>query len=290
MTNNNKKAEDPQVSIVTPTYNSENTIDRAIRSVLQQSYTDYQMIIVDDASTDSTVEIVNRYISEGAPIKLHRLESNSGAGVARSAGLRMATGEYVALLDADDFWFEHKLEKQSTQMNNGADLCFNSYLRLTINGDYYGVSHARGTEGLKTMLLRNGIGTSSAIFRRSLEGAHEMANIRTRQDYAFWLKLMKKNNMKVVGLKETLSCYVVGGNSISANPVDNLRNNYRMFSTVIGYSTISSATFVIFNVFYKVLTTLRRYISIARLKRGHSVFDRELLTRAQEMLSLKSNR
>ena len=129
MVNKNKKANSPLVSIVTPTYNSADTIARAITSVLSQTFTNYEIIVVDDASTDSTVEIVNRYIEEGAPIKIHSLESNSGAGVARSSGLQLASGEYVALLDADDFWFERKLEVQVAEMNNGADLCFNSYLR-----------------------------------------------------------------------------------------------------------------------------------------------------------------
>ena len=285
--NNNNKETAPTVSIVIPTYNSEKTVARAIESVLQQTYTDYEMIIVDDASTDGTVAIVESYISDGAPIQLHQLESNSGAGMARSRGLSVATGEYVALLDADDFWFRNKLQTQTQHMAAGADVCFNSYLRLTIHGQYYGVSEAAKTESLKTMVMRNGLGTSSVIFRRDLNGASEMAKIRTRQDYAFWLKLLKSNELNTVGLQDVLSVYVVGGSSISANPVENLKMNYRMFSNIIGYSAVSSGIFVLMNIFFKVLVTLKRYLSIARMKRGHSVFDLELLAEAKRMLLVK---
>ena len=99
------------VSIVTPLYNAEKYIGKTIESVLSQSYDDFEMIIVDDLSIDSSREVVKEYAKKDNKIKLIELESNQGAAVARNKGLEMATGRYIAFIDNDDIWEEDKLEK-----------------------------------------------------------------------------------------------------------------------------------------------------------------------------------
>jgi len=100
------------VSIITPSFNSENFISETIQSVLKQNYTNWEMIIVDDFSTDKTVEIVKELASKDKRIQLFELDKNSGTGIARNFGLNKSSGKYIAFLDADDVWKSEKLEIQ----------------------------------------------------------------------------------------------------------------------------------------------------------------------------------
>src|SRR5690625_4737905 len=104
--------ENPIVSIITPAYNAERFIGETIESVLEQTYTNWEMIIVDDASTDQTAKIVQDYMKKDARIRFIQLNKNEGSAVARNTAMREAKGQYLAFLDSDDLWFEHKLEKQ----------------------------------------------------------------------------------------------------------------------------------------------------------------------------------
>ena len=98
------------VSIITPTYNCGKFINETIKSVLNQTYKNWEMIIVDDCSTDDTEKVVLKF--DDAGIKYYKLKTNSGAAVARTTAMQLAKGSYMAFLDSDDIWTEDKLEKQ----------------------------------------------------------------------------------------------------------------------------------------------------------------------------------
>lgn len=100
------------MSVITPTYNCAKFIGETIESVQAQTYQQWEMIIVDDCSTDNTKEIVDKYIKEDSRIKYFCLKNNSGAAVARTKAMELANGEYMAFLDSDDIWTEEKLKKQ----------------------------------------------------------------------------------------------------------------------------------------------------------------------------------
>ena len=100
------------VSVITPTYNCEKFIGETIESVMEQTYQRWEMIIVDDCSTDHTKEVVEEYAKKDNRIKYHCLEKNSGAAVARTEAMKLAEGEYMAFLDSDDLWMKEKLHKQ----------------------------------------------------------------------------------------------------------------------------------------------------------------------------------
>ena len=105
-----------KVSIITPTYNCGDFIGETIQSVLKQTYQNWEMIIVDDASNDNTREIVEKYCEKDKRIKYYLLDQNSGAAVARTKAMELATGKYIAFLDSDDLWLPDKLEKQISFM------------------------------------------------------------------------------------------------------------------------------------------------------------------------------
>ena len=108
------------VSVIMPTYNCGKFIEETIKSVANQTYKNWELIIVDDCSKDNTEEIVNRYIERDSRIKYHRLETNQGAAVARTKAMKMARGSYMAFLDSDDLWKNDKLEKQINFMEENS--------------------------------------------------------------------------------------------------------------------------------------------------------------------------
>ena len=112
---------EPLVSIISPTYNDEDTIENTINSVLNQSYKNWEMIIVDDCSRDNTGYIVKQKAKEDERIKYIKLDKNSGASVARNVALKNAKGKYIAFLDCDDLWLEDKLKKQVNFMHISRD-------------------------------------------------------------------------------------------------------------------------------------------------------------------------
>ena len=116
------------VSIITPMYNSEKFIEATIKSVINQTYKDWEMIIVDDCSTDNSPNIVKPYVENDSRIKYIRVEFNQGVSHARNLALKQASGQFIAFLDSDDIWNEKKLEKQINFMNDkGCAITFTSY-------------------------------------------------------------------------------------------------------------------------------------------------------------------
>ena len=104
--------EKPTVSVIIPTYNRAKLLPRAIKSVLNQTFKDFEVIIVDDGSTDNTEEVINEFQKHNKRIKYIRHEKNKGAAAARNTGIKIAQGEYIAFQDSDDEWLPNKLEKQ----------------------------------------------------------------------------------------------------------------------------------------------------------------------------------
>lgn len=174
------------VSIIMPTYNCANFIDKSIESVINQTYKNWELIIIDDCSTDNTEEIVKKYIKEDSRIIYHKLPTNSGAAVARNHGIAMAKGSYIAFLDSDDLWAKDKLEKQLKFMkDNGYAFTFTSYAQIDENGNPNGVIiRAKEKVDYNGVLLSCPIGNSSVIYNVDILGKFEIPNIRKRNDDA----------------------------------------------------------------------------------------------------------
>ena len=181
------------ISIVTPSYNSSKFISETIESAISQTYQSWEMIIVDDCSTDGSQEIIKEYCKNDSRIKLFALEDNSGAAVARNRAINEANGEYIAFLDSDDLWTHDKLEKQLAfmQKNNYAftytfykkidekGMSLNKNVTPPISIDYNG------------LLKNNVIGCLTVMYSVDVLGKIYMPLIRKRQDYATWLKILK---------------------------------------------------------------------------------------------------
>jgi teichuronic acid biosynthesis glycosyltransferase TuaG len=201
------------ISIITPSYNSAKFIGETIKSVRKQTYQDWEMLIVDDCSTDNSKDIIKEYSDNDARIKLIALEKNVGAAEARNIALRKAKGRYIAFLDSDDLWLPEKLNKQLAFMKKTKiDFSFTAYNRISESGKYINTIPVPKTIDYHNFLKNTVIGTLTVMIDRESTGYFEMPIIKSSHDMALWCKLLR-NGRKAYGINETLAQYRVVSNS-----------------------------------------------------------------------------
>jgi len=202
------------VSVIIPVYNAEKYIAQTVESVLNQSYNDVEIILIDDCSTDNTKTILNAYQGR---IKYKFLQTNSGVAVARNTGLKLAKGRYVAFLDSDDVWYPEKLKKQISCMNEkNAAICYTAIEMIDSSGNIFKEKRPVLEKVDYQFLLRNTmIATSSVVIDRNKTDNFQMPLIRSGQDYATWLQLLRKTEF-ACGINEVLVKYRTGQKSLSS--------------------------------------------------------------------------
>lgn len=220
-----------KVSVITASYNAGRFIEETIKSVLSQTYTDLELIIVDDCSTDNTEEIVNKYIKIDSRIRFYKLKENSGAAVVRNTALGKAEGRFIAFLDSDDLWDKEKLEKQINFMkSNNYGFSFSSYRLMKENGELLNKEVRVPNKITYTDLLKNTIiGCLTVVIDKDIIGNFKMPLVRAGQDTATWLSILRKGNI-AYGYDEVLASYRLVEGSISSNKLKALKrtwNNYR---------------------------------------------------------------
>lgn len=207
------------VSIITPTYNASKYVLETIHSVRSQTYQNWEMIIVDDASTDDTVEIVSMEIEIDPRIKLIKLEENSGPAHARNTAISFANGAYLAFLDSDDLWIPEKLEKQLDFMErNKIAFSFTDYRLMKENGKKTDIAFC-GPNNLdyNTLLKNTIIGTLTVMINKEMVEEIKMPLDRDcSEDYGLWLQILS-TGIVAHGLNEELAYYRKCENSLSSN-------------------------------------------------------------------------
>lgn len=231
----------PIVSVVTPVYNAALFLEETIQSVLNQTYPHWEMILVDDCSTDASFEIANAYSEKDSRIKSFQLTENQGAGVGRNFGIKEAAGSYIAFLDADDLWFPEKLQTQlDFMMKHNCNICYSSYQLMNEDGSLQPkIVEALPNLTYKKLLKSNYIGNLTGIYNATTLGKIYAPVIRKRQDWALWLSALKIEN-KAMGIIEPLAFYRMRKNSISKNKRSLLKYNYAVYNKVLGLSTLNS--------------------------------------------------
>ena len=242
------------VSIITACYNSENYISETINSVLNQTYQNWELLIVDDCSTDNTKSLIKEFQKTEKRIKLFQLNENSGAAVARNKAIKEAKGTFIAFLDSDDIWLPKKLERQLEFMiSNNYNLTHTSYELIDHQGNSLKKTIVPAKIlGYKDMLYSNKIGCLTAIYNQSKIGKKYMPLLRKRQDYALWLKILKTGE-KAYGLAEVLSQYRNTENSISNNKLNLIKWNWKLLREVENLSFIKSVYYLSCNIIFKFL-------------------------------------
>lgn len=234
--------ENPLVSIITPLFNAQNYIEECIRSVQAQTFDSWELLIIDDASHDSSLKIVRRLAQNDPRIKVTALDKNKGAAFCRNLATEQACGAFIAFLDADDIWFPDKLSTQLITMEREqAAVCFSSYKKIDRSGnDLRTVVRALPYLTYKKQRLNNYIGNLTGIYHAAGLGKIIAPNIRKRQDWAVWLEAIKRSGQPAVGIYEPLAAYRILKTSMSANKIGLLKYNYTFYRTHLGYSTIRS--------------------------------------------------
>jgi glycosyltransferase involved in cell wall biosynthesis len=230
------------VSIVMPMYNSEAYVLEAIKSVIAQTHNNWELIVVDDGSTDSSIKIVNKLSTQDHRIKLFKNKHNLGAAISRNKAIEAAKGDVIAFLDADDKWLSHKLETQLNVLNTtNTDVCFSSYEQIDETGDSCGVLiEALSELSYNKLLKSNYIGNLTGVYNVKNLGKVISPNLRKRQDWLLWLKVLQTSKKSATGIKESLALYRVHEASISSNKISLLKYNYWVYKKGLGYSTLKS--------------------------------------------------
>ena len=225
----------PLVSIITPSYNSAEFIASTIESIQAQSFTDWELLITDDCSTDNSIEIIKCYETNDSRIKHFVLPVNSGAGVARNYSIERAVGRYIAFCDSDDRWYPTKLEQQLKFMESKqCGLCFGSYDECDEAGNICGFVRARKQLTSSDIKHCNQVGCLTAIYDTNLVGKVFMPTIRKRQDWALWINVINKCDV-AYSIQEPLGIYRVRQNSISRDKFDLVKYNAAVYCQVYGY-------------------------------------------------------
>ena len=180
------------VSIIMPSYNTAPYIRETIQSVLDQTYQNWELIIVDDCSTDNTDEVVASIQDDR--IRYLKNEKNSGAAVSRNRALREAKGRWIAFLDSDDLWISEKLEKQISFMEkNGYSFTYTNYEEIDVEGNSTGVKVTGPKKVTKTGMFNYcWLGCLTVMYDAEKIGLIQIEDIKKNNDYAMWLKVCKK--------------------------------------------------------------------------------------------------
>ena len=250
------------VSIIMPSYNTGKFIAESIASVAAQTYTDWELIVVDDASTDNTDDVVQRVFLSGAqaeskdlPSKIHYLKNdhNRGAAFSRNRALREAKGKWIAFLDSDDLWTPDKLEKQIAFMaKNGYAFSYTRYEEMGEDGKPTGTIVDGPRRITKTGMFNYcWLGCLTVMYDRDVVGDIQIAEIQKNNDYAMWLKICRKTDCYL--LDENLACYRKRGGSISNHGYMSLiKWHYKLYREAEGMNPAVSLLNTVRNLFFGV--------------------------------------
>lgn len=233
---------DDLVSIITPAYNAAAYIAETIESVLAQTYTNWEMLIVNDCSKDNTAEIVQSYAAKDKRIKLINLKQNSGAAAARNTAIQNAKGRYIAFLDSDDLWKKEKLQKQIEFMQqNRYAFTFTNYQYLKLNPEEkLRIIKVPKSLTYEQSLKNTIIGCLTVIVDRKQTGNFQMPLVRAGQDHLTWWLLMKRG-FKAYGLQENLAEYRRVEGSISHNRFKAIKRHWKLYREYEKLSFVKSA-------------------------------------------------
>lgn len=220
----------PLVSVIMPAYNSSETIVKAIDSVLAQEV-DYELIVIDDASGDDLEKKMKEagYLDNPA-VYYVKNEKNMGAAMSRNRGIDMASGDYVAFLDADDWWDGDKLKKQIRRIEEtGTVLCCTARELVTSDGIRTGkIIPVKERITYKELLHHNSINCSSVLVRSNVIKQYHMAHEDSHEDYILWLEILKKYQ-KACGINEPLLKYRLSAGGKSGSKLHSAKMTFKVY-------------------------------------------------------------
>ena len=247
------------VSVIMPAWNAEKHIKESIESVLSQTYTNWELLIVDDCSTDGTADLVRSYQEADHRIRLIRRKKNGGPSRAWNSAFRCMHGQYVAFLDADDIWIPEKLEIQLGFMKeNDYGFSFASYDWIDENGDSVGkIINVPKMQSYHDMLKNTVIGTLTVVIDRDKVPVDPVPKNVRLNDSALWLSIARKG-FNAYGYSGILGHYRILQTSYSRNKFSAAKNLWDLYTDVLKIPFIPKCWYF---GWYAINSVIRYYIS-----------------------------
>lgn len=259
--NFSEKTEDYKVSIVVPNFNGEKYIEETIKSVINQTHENWEMLIVDDCSTDSSIQIAKKYGAEDSRIRIFENERQMGAAFSRNRALDEAEGDFVAFLDSDDLWEKNKLEVQlKFMLEKDVDFCYSSYRLIDENGNKLGrCTRVPKKVSYRKMLFHDFTGCLTVIYRRKLFQKIRSFDLKNNNDYGLFLQILK-DARNACGIDQVLASYRIREGGISRKKLKKVVPFYELMHEHLGYGMIFSSFFLFTNILIGKLWKYRREI------------------------------
>ena len=230
------------VDIILPNYNKGLYLDEAINSVIDQSYQNWKLIIIDDHSTDNSIKILSKYKNH-KNIKILELKKNMGPSFCRNLGIRISSSDYIAFLDSDDYWKKEKLQKQINFMvQNNYHFTFTDYSSFfQIGEDKKSIPDYKlpSVFDLKKFTFNSSINTSTMIISRSILKNLKFKKIKKLEDYLFKCQLLSKN-IKAYKLGYNAAFYRILRKSRSSERIKNIFYLWKINSKYLEYEMITN--------------------------------------------------
>jgi len=229
------------VSIITPSYNSEKYLKDCIVSVLNQTFKNWEMLIVDDASTDNSRTVIESYLKKDKRIKAFFLKKNIGPAMARNHAISKASGRYIAFLDSDDIWLPHKLKVQLDFMKlNNYSFVFSSYQVVSENNsNVINEIFVPNKISYKQYLKNTIIGCLTVVINRKITGSFQFPKIKSSHDMALWLEIMKRG-YNAYGLHTSYANYRIVSTSNTSNKLRAAADVWRVYRDIENLSLLYS--------------------------------------------------
>lgn len=233
--------ENPLISVVMPVYNAEKFLMESVGSIQEQTYENWELLLIDDASADNSAHLIDGLAAKDSRIKPHHLPTNQGAGFARNIGIKASRGDFICFLDSDDLWKPEKLNRQLSFMQvHGLGVSYSSYELIKENG----IKARKKVRALKKLSYQklqkaNYIGNLTGMYSVEKLGKIYCPLIRKRQDWGLWLLALQKAGY-AKGIEETLAYYRLRKASISGNKFEMLQYNFQVYHKVLGYPVFHS--------------------------------------------------
>lgn len=233
------------ISIIMPAYNAEKTLPRAVGSALAQTYQNYELIIINDCSRDSTQALAEGFAARDSRIRVISNTENRGVSLARHKGIENARGKWLAFLDSDDAWAADKLEKQmALQKQKNAQLIFTGSAFMDAQGNRKDwIMHVPEQIGYRKLLKQNLVSNSSVLIRKSCYLEHEIIGNDLHEDFVCWLRLLRSGEY-AYGIDEPLLIYRLSSNSKSSNKLKAAKMNWNAYRAV-GLNVLEASYYMI---------------------------------------------
>ena len=243
-----KTKKNPTFSVIIPCYNAASTIKRTLFALTQQTFIDFEAIIINDGSDDLGPQIVKKFTSNDPRFKLINFTQNQGLSNARNIGLDYSSGKYICFLDSDDWWPSNKLEVFKKYFNKGYDFLFSDYTRVYENTKKEVYVKVKKEIKYEDLLMFNPIPLSTVAFNSEKLGMIKFRDIKLSEDWIYWLDLFK-NKIRPFGINKNLMFYNVDLNSLSSNKLKMISRAWYIYRHYHGVSFLRASFYLVGYIF-----------------------------------------